>query len=45
MTAAHALYASMGFVRTPDHDWEPEPGDRLLTFALDLRSGDKAQLP
>jgi ribosomal protein S18 acetylase RimI-like enzyme len=45
MTAAHALYASMGFVRTPDRDWEPEPGDRLLTFALDLRSGDEAELP
>lgn len=36
MTAAHAMYASMGFTRTPDRDWEPEPGDRLLTFALVL---------
>lgn len=49
MTAAHAMYASMGFTRTPDRDWEPEPGERLLTFATDLhtgpRSGDETQLP
>lgn len=36
MTAAHRLYDSLGFRRTPQRDWEPEPGLRLLTFALDL---------
>ncbi len=36
MTAAHALYASFGFVRDPDLDWEPAPGIRLLAYALDL---------
>jgi ribosomal protein S18 acetylase RimI-like enzyme len=37
MTAAHRLYQRLGFYRTPDLDWEPMPGDRLLTYALDLR--------
>lgn len=36
MTTAHRLYQGMGFARTPDHDWEPEPGVTLLTYALDL---------
>lgn len=36
MQAAHRLYAGLGFERTPDDDWEPEPGHRLLTYALAL---------
>jgi hypothetical protein len=31
-------YPAVGdFHRTPDRDWEPMPGARLLTYALDLR--------
>jgi ribosomal protein S18 acetylase RimI-like enzyme len=36
MTAAHRLYERLGFTRTPDHDWTPEPGVDLLTYALEL---------
>jgi ribosomal protein S18 acetylase RimI-like enzyme len=36
MAAAHRLYQRLGFYRTPDLDWEPMPGSRLLTYALDL---------
>ncbi len=36
MSAAHRLYQRLGFVRTPERDWEPLPGNRLLTYALDL---------
>ncbi|MCU1588437.1 MAG: putative acetyltransferase [Frankiales bacterium] len=36
MTAAHRLYEGLGFTRTPDRDWEPEPGLELLTYALPL---------
>ncbi|MGI8993804.1 MAG: GNAT family N-acetyltransferase [Nocardioidaceae bacterium] len=32
MTAAHALYASFGFVRDPSLDWQPVPGVTLLAF-------------
>lgn len=37
MTAAHRLYERLGFTRTPDRDWSPEPGLTLLTYALPLR--------
>ena len=36
MVAAQRAYARAGFVRTPDEDWEPLPGLRLLTWALPL---------
>jgi len=36
MLAAHRIYERMGFVRTPDRDWEPIPGLPLLTYALEL---------
>ena len=36
MAAAHRVYERLGFSRTPEHDWEPEPGLTLLTYALDL---------
>lgn len=36
MTTAHRLYEATGFVRRPEHDWEPEPGMTLLYFELDL---------
>jgi ribosomal protein S18 acetylase RimI-like enzyme len=37
MTAAHRIYARLGFERTPDRDWRPYPGTLLITFrkALD----------
>ncbi|HZG95493.1 MAG TPA: GNAT family N-acetyltransferase [Mycobacteriales bacterium] len=36
MTAAHALYAGMGFVRDPSRDWSPAPGIDLVGFTLDV---------
>ena len=36
MTAAHRIYRRMGFVRTPERDWEPVPGLTLLTYELPL---------
>ena len=36
MTTAHHMYQRLGFRRAEDRDWEPEPGLRLLGFALDL---------
>ena len=34
MTAAHALYESMGFVRAPDQDETFAPGEWLLAYRL-----------
>lgn len=34
MTAAHALYRSMGFVREPSLDWRPRPDVELWGFRL-----------
>lgn len=34
MSAAHRLYERLGFRRTPDRDWTPEPGHDLLAYAL-----------
>ncbi|MFN8191156.1 MAG: GNAT family N-acetyltransferase [Nocardioidaceae bacterium] len=31
---AHHLYARAGFTRDHDRDWFPEPGTRLLAFAM-----------
>lgn len=36
MASAHRLYERLGFVRTPADDWSPEPGLRLMTYALEL---------
>jgi ribosomal protein S18 acetylase RimI-like enzyme len=36
MHAAHRIYRRLGFVRTPERDWRPEPGVELLTYALAL---------
>jgi ribosomal protein S18 acetylase RimI-like enzyme len=36
MTTAHRLYERVGFVRTPERDWEYAPGKALLTFVLTL---------
>jgi hypothetical protein len=37
MAAAHAMYQSMGFVRAPQRDWSPEPGELLWVYVKDLR--------
>jgi ribosomal protein S18 acetylase RimI-like enzyme len=33
---AQRLYARLGFVRTPERDWSPEPGVELLGLRLEL---------
>ncbi|MEO9325483.1 GNAT family N-acetyltransferase [Nocardioides sp. C4-1] len=37
MTAAHALYARLGFTRDPTRDWSPHDGVDLLAFTKALR--------
>jgi ribosomal protein S18 acetylase RimI-like enzyme len=36
MHAAHRIYRRLGFIRTPERDWQPQPGVDLLTYALAL---------
>ena len=36
MTAAHRVYARLGYERDPDRDWSPIPGVDLLAFRKDL---------
>lgn len=36
MLAAQRLYERLGFTRRPDLDWVPEPGVRLIGYALML---------
>ncbi|MFC9703777.1 GNAT family N-acetyltransferase [Streptomyces sp. NPDC056943] len=36
MVSAHRIYERMGFVRTPERDWEPVPGHQLRTYALEF---------
>lgn len=38
MHAAHRIYERLGFVRAPERDWNPIPGDEftLLTYELTL---------
>ncbi|MEU8889651.1 GNAT family N-acetyltransferase [Streptomyces sp. NPDC048442] len=36
MRGAHRIYERLGFVRTPERDWEPMPGLSLLTYKLEL---------
>jgi hypothetical protein len=38
MTAAHRLYAALGFVRAPELDWRPIPQVELLGFRFPLVS-------
>jgi ribosomal protein S18 acetylase RimI-like enzyme len=33
---AHRLYARLGFVRTPERDWSPDPGVDLYVLRIDL---------
>ncbi len=37
MTAAHRVYAALGFLRTPERDWTPLPGVDLIAFRKDLQ--------
>lgn len=39
---AHRLYARLGFVRTPERDWSPEPGVDLHTLRFDLATASSA---
>jgi ribosomal protein S18 acetylase RimI-like enzyme len=36
MGSAHRIYERLGFERTPERDWDPVPGIRLLTYRLHL---------
>jgi ribosomal protein S18 acetylase RimI-like enzyme len=36
MHAAHRIYQRLGFVRTPERDWYPEPEVPLITYRLEL---------
>lgn len=36
MVAARRLYERLGFVRDPEHDWEPGPGEWLRGYRLEL---------
>jgi ribosomal protein S18 acetylase RimI-like enzyme len=36
MTAAHRLYERLGFRRTPELDWVPEPGVSLITYRVEV---------
>ncbi|MET8245686.1 GNAT family N-acetyltransferase [Streptomyces sp. NPDC005202] len=36
MHAAHRIYERLGFVRTPERDWNPIPHITLLTYELTL---------
>jgi GNAT superfamily N-acetyltransferase len=36
MAAAGRLYLRLGFVRTRERDWSPEPGVELITYGLEI---------
>ena len=36
MSAAIRLYEQLGFARSPERDWKPEPGIDLLVYSRDL---------
>jgi len=36
MTAAGRLYLRLGFARTPERDWSPEPGVELITYGCPI---------
>ncbi|MFI6859768.1 GNAT family N-acetyltransferase [Streptomyces sp. NPDC050421] len=37
MLGAHRIYGRLGFVRTPEKDWNPIEDLKLLTYRLELR--------
>lgn len=39
MKAAQHLYEEAGFIRLPERDWSPEPGDSLLAYGMLIRVG------
>jgi ribosomal protein S18 acetylase RimI-like enzyme len=41
MADAHRLYERLGFVRTPERDWQPLPHIRLIAFRLDLQESPR----
>jgi len=41
MTDAHRLYERLGFVRTPERDWQPVPHVQLIAFRLDLQDSPR----
>ena len=36
MTAAHRVYARLGYTRASDRDWDPAPGVHLIAFSKEL---------
>ena len=38
MAAAGRLYLRLGFARTPERDWSPEPGVELITYGRQIGS-------
>ncbi|MFJ5923336.1 GNAT family N-acetyltransferase [Kitasatospora sp. NPDC092948] len=34
MTAAHRIYDALGFLRTPERDWEAAPGMNLMVYTM-----------
>ncbi len=36
MSAAHRLYERLGFVRTPERDWRPQPEVSLIAYRREL---------
>ena len=36
MEAAQRMYVRIGFLRTPELDWEPEPGVKLLAYLYEV---------
>ena len=36
MSSAGRLYLRLGFARTPERDWSPEPGVDLITYGLEI---------
>jgi GNAT superfamily N-acetyltransferase len=36
MTAAHGIYARLGYARLPERDWSPAPGVQLIAFGKRL---------
>ena len=44
MKAAQHLYEKAGFIRLPERDWAPEPGDPLLAFGMQIGAGQAGRL-
>lgn len=42
MTAAHSIYARLGYTRLPERDWDPVPGVHLIAFGKPLRVSSRA---